>query len=74
MGQSKGNLDPKSRRLMAIGCVCLSIGLALRIFVHPVALNERILVHVVVGCLLGLFIGFVGFGVQGIYACRADRT
>ena len=74
MSLSKRNPDRKSSRLITLGCACLSLGLALRIFVHPVALNERILLHVIVGCLLGLFIGLVLFGVQGIHAGRADRT
>ncbi len=68
------NPDRKSRRLISAGCICLSLGLALRIFVHPVALNERILLHVIVGCLLGLSIGLLLFGAKAVRSCRADRT
>jgi hypothetical protein len=74
MGFAKTNLDPRSRRFIAIGGACFIIAIALRIFVHPVALPERILLHIVVGILLGFFIGLELFAAQGIYACKANRN
>lgn len=71
---ARRDLDSRSRRLIAFGFACLGLGLALRIFVHPVALNEKILLHTLVGVLLGLFIGLEGFAVQSIWNCRADRS
>jgi hypothetical protein len=68
------NLDPKSRRMLAIGCACLSIGLTLRILIHPSTPGTKIFVHVVVGLLIGLSIGLNLFALDLTRRRRANRT
>ena len=47
-------LDPKTRRLLAIGNIALVSGLLLWLFVHPAGQIERNWLHAVCGFLLGL--------------------
>jgi type II secretory pathway component PulM len=47
-------LDPKTRRLVAIGNLCLVAGLLLWLFVHPSSQLSNTWLHAIYGFLLGL--------------------
>jgi hypothetical protein len=68
------DFDPKSRRMIAIGCACLSIGLMLHLLIHPSTSGARIFVHVAVGLLLGLSIGLNAFAFQLVRRRRGNRA
>lgn len=74
MGLAKCGLDPKSHLLIALGCASLSIAIGLRAFVHPGELTERILLDMLIGSLLGLFIGLELFAAKAIYNSWAERA
>jgi hypothetical protein len=58
--------DPKSKRMLAMGCACISIGLALQLFIHPSTPGAQIFVHATSGFLLGLSLVLILFGVRPI--------
>jgi hypothetical protein len=68
------SFDPKSRRMIALGCACLSIGLMLRLWIHPTTPGPKIFVEAGVGLLLGLSIGLNAFAFRLVRRCRADRA
>lgn len=50
------NLDPRSRRQMALANAALAIGLLLRVFAHPAAPVERAMLDAAEGFLLSFSI------------------
>ncbi len=67
------NLDAKSRRMIVMGCACLSIGLALRV-IYPSTLGAQMFVQAGVGVLLGMSIVLNLFAFQLVRRRRADRA
>jgi hypothetical protein len=63
-------LDPKTRRLVAIGNLCLVIGLLLWNFVHPSSQIEKNWLDGVTGLLMGLSIGINLFAFRFAQSCR----
>jgi hypothetical protein len=57
MGFSRRKLDPRTRRQVAFGNLCLAVGLGLFTFAHPSGQIEKNLVHALSGLLLGISIG-----------------
>ncbi|MGA3262683.1 MAG: hypothetical protein ABSC47_01405 [Terracidiphilus sp.] len=66
-------LDPRIRRLMAIGNMSLVIGLLLWIFVHPAGQIERNWLHGVCGFLLGFSIAINLFGLWIARRCQEKQ-
>lgn len=67
-------LNPKARRLLAIGNISLVIGLLLWLFAHPSGQNERNCLHAVCGFLLGLSVTINLFGLWFGRRCRANAS
>ena len=63
-------LDPKTRRLMAIANISLVIGLLLWLFVQPSGQIEKNWLHATSGFLLGLSITINLFGLSFGRRCR----
>jgi hypothetical protein len=57
-------MDSKSRIFMAIGNLCLTIGLTLRLFVHPSGQAAKNWLEGVSGLLVGISIGTNFFGLR----------
>jgi hypothetical protein len=64
-------LSSKIRRLIALGNLCLVVGLLLWSFVHPAGQIERNWVHTASGFLIGLSIAINLFALIGARRCRA---
>ena len=56
--------------MLVIGNLCLSIGLLLRLFVHPSGLIHKNLLDGVCGLLIGLSIGINLFVVRLAHRCH----
>jgi hypothetical protein len=63
-------LDPKTRRWMALGNISLVIGLLLWMFVHPAGQTAKDWHDGVCGFLLGLSITINLFGLRRARRCR----
>jgi hypothetical protein len=66
-------LDPKTRRLLAIGNMSLVVGLLLWLFVHPSGQIEKNWLHAVCGFLLGLSVTINLMGLVFARRCREKR-
>ena len=66
-------LDPKTRRLLAIGNMSLVVGLLLWLFVHPSGQIEKNWLHAVCGFLLGLSITINLMGLIFARRCSDKR-
>jgi hypothetical protein len=66
-------LDPKTRRLLAIGNISLVVGLLLWLFVHPSGQIEKNWLHAVCGFLLGLSVTINLMGLVFARRCREKR-
>jgi hypothetical protein len=73
MGLSHRQLDPKTRRLLAIGNLCLAAGLLLWNFARPSSKIEQDWLHGVCGMLLGISIGINLFGLRFARRCREKQ-
>jgi hypothetical protein len=67
-------LDPKARRLLAIGNISLVIALLLRLFVHSSGQIERNWLHAVCGFLIGLSITINLMQLVFARRCRASAS
>jgi len=67
------NLDSKARRLIAIGNLCMAVGLLLMLFVHPSGNTGRNWLHAVTGFLLGLSIAINLFAFSFARRCREKQ-
>jgi hypothetical protein len=73
MGIPNRQLDPKTRRLLAIGNMSLVVGLLLWLFVHPSGQIEKNWLHAVCGFLLGLSVTINLMGLVFARRCREKR-
>ena len=71
MGSRIQNMNRKDRLIFAAGNVCLSVGLLLRLFVHPVAQVQKNWLDGVVGLLLGMAIAI---NLGNLYKSRRCAT
>jgi hypothetical protein len=74
MGLIKRQLDPKVRRRVALGNVCLALGLVLFFFVHPANQTLLNITHGVSGLLLGISIGINLFAWRLARRCREKQA
>jgi hypothetical protein len=74
MGIPNRQLDPKTRRLLAIGNISLVVGLLLWLFVHPSGQIEKNWLHAVCGFLLGLSATINLMGLVFARRCRASAS
>jgi hypothetical protein len=63
-------LDPKARRMRAIGCISLALALVLRQFIEPAGQIEQNWVHAASGFFLGLSIVAI---FAGLIRCRRAK-
>ena len=67
---STQRMDSKSRRFMAVGSLCLDIGLLLHLFIHPSGQTAKDWLDGVSGLLIGISIGTNLFGLVQVRRSR----
>jgi hypothetical protein len=67
-------LDSKARRRVAIGSLCLALGLLLPRIVHPTGELEQDWLHGICGMFLGVSIGVNLFSLRFARGCGKPQT
>jgi hypothetical protein len=70
----KWQLDPRTRRILVIGNLSLSIGLLLWIFVHPSGQTQKDVLDAVCGFSLGLSLGINLFAFWQARRCHEKQV